>query len=193
MKYFAMIDGERRGPFTLDELVTAGVGPDTYVWCKDMSDWQKAGEVADICRFWRRRLAGEFEDSSGLIAGPRRNDRPLEDDEINPAIGRRMVIGPENDRMINPLPESMMTPPPGGMPWAILTTLLCFPLTGFVAVYMFWLSGAEWKQAMASEKEDEARRLRTAAWDHSRQGRMWTGITFFLGLIFWAFMMRFTV
>ncbi len=42
MRYFAMIDGERRGPFGLDELADAGVRPDTYVWCKGMSDWEKA-------------------------------------------------------------------------------------------------------------------------------------------------------
>ncbi len=54
--YFAMIDGERRGPFTLDALHEAGVTPDTYVWSKGMSDWEQAADVADICRYYRQRI-----------------------------------------------------------------------------------------------------------------------------------------
>ncbi|MDE6143194.1 MAG: DUF4339 domain-containing protein, partial [Muribaculaceae bacterium] len=34
MKYFAIIDGEQKGPFELEELADAGVRPSTYVWCK---------------------------------------------------------------------------------------------------------------------------------------------------------------
>ncbi len=57
--YFAMIDGERRGPFRLDQLRDAGVGPDTYVWSKGMADWEQAADVADICRYfpsWTRDI-----------------------------------------------------------------------------------------------------------------------------------------
>ena len=32
MKYYAMIDGERRGPYELDRLAEAGVRPETYVY-----------------------------------------------------------------------------------------------------------------------------------------------------------------
>lgn len=58
MKIFAMIDGQQVGPLELDEIVEAGVRPDTYVWCKGMADWQRAAEVPDICRYFRLRLAG---------------------------------------------------------------------------------------------------------------------------------------
>lgn len=51
-----MIDGERRGPFPLERLPEMGVHPSTYVWCKGMDDWEKAEDVADICRFYRNRL-----------------------------------------------------------------------------------------------------------------------------------------
>lgn len=58
MQIFAMIDGRQTGPLQLDNLVEAGVGPDTYVWSKGMADWEKASEVPDICRYFRLRLAG---------------------------------------------------------------------------------------------------------------------------------------
>lgn len=58
MKIFAMIDGRQVGPMDLDDIVEAGVRPDTYVWSKGMADWQKAAEVPDLCRYFRLRLAG---------------------------------------------------------------------------------------------------------------------------------------
>ncbi len=58
MKFFAMIDGRQVGPIALEDIVEAGVRPDTYVWAKGMSDWAHASDVPDICRFFRLRLAG---------------------------------------------------------------------------------------------------------------------------------------
>ena len=56
MRYFVMKDGEQCGPYRVEELEAAGVTPETYVWCKGMADWQQAGEVADICRYFRNLL-----------------------------------------------------------------------------------------------------------------------------------------
>ena len=56
-KYYAMINDRRCGPFTLEELSDAGVRPDTYVWSRDLPDWTHADEVADICQFFRKRIA----------------------------------------------------------------------------------------------------------------------------------------
>lgn len=60
MKYYAMIEGRQYGPMNLEDMVREGVRPDTYVWCKGMPDWQPAEDVADICRYFRQRLAGEL-------------------------------------------------------------------------------------------------------------------------------------
>ena len=57
MKYYAIINDVQRGPFNLDELSDAGVRPSTYVWCKGMQDWEKAEDVADICRMFRIRIS----------------------------------------------------------------------------------------------------------------------------------------
>ena len=53
-----MIDGRQYGPMELDDMVKEGVRPDTYVWCKEMSDWTLASDVPDICRYFRQRLSG---------------------------------------------------------------------------------------------------------------------------------------
>ena len=39
-RYYAMIDGVQKGPYTLEELPLAGVRPSNYIWCKGLQDWQ---------------------------------------------------------------------------------------------------------------------------------------------------------
>ncbi len=185
-----MADGQRRGPYRIDQLVEAGVGPSTYVWCKGMDDWQRADEVAEICRFWRRRLAGIHDADEELKnTDPKMGDDNPSGEDMNPHIGRATILGPEQDSMSNPDPETLRKQPANGMMLAVLFTLLCFPPTGFVAIFMYWRSAAEWARSL-NVKGEEAEGMRRAAWDYSRQGRMWTGITFFLGLILWALLFR---
>lgn len=184
-----MSGGQPRGPFKVEELVEAGVGPETYVWCKGMSDWRPADEVAEICRFWRLRLAGIPLHEAASLKKEATDSGKESAADMNPHIGRATIIGPENDRMASPSPETLRQQPPGGMIFAIFCTLLCFPPTGFIAIYMFWRSATQWARSQALKGED-AEELRRAAWDYSRRGRMWTGITFFLGLILLAFLFR---
>lgn len=190
LRYFAMMEGERVGPFTLNELADAGVGPETYVWCKGMPDWQRADEVADICRFWRQRLAGLKNPPVISETSPKESND--EEDSVHPGIGRYTILGPEQDKLNESRPEAYNTKPPSAMLFAVLVTLFCFPLTGFVAIYYFWLSSTEWQKSTQSTGKD-AENLRASSWGHNRQGKMWTGITFFLGIILAAFMFRFSI
>lgn len=193
MKYYAMIDGQRVGPFELAQLPAAGVSPATYVWCKGMPDWQRADEVADICRFWRQHLASIKNPSSVLPVtvsdkGESIKDKP--EAEETSAIGRRWIIGPENDTMANPTPEMYNQEPPSTLIWAVLSTILCMPFTGIAAIYFSIMASREW-QAAKMEKGETVERLHKAAWEHSRLARMFTGISLFLGFILWAFVFRF--
>ena len=77
----------------------------------------------------------------------------------------------------------------------LLLTFFCFPFTGLVAVYYSWRSRKSWEEArrslmkgssdLYSDKERE--KLRAEAHDYARQAKMWAGITFFLGIIVYAF------
>ncbi|MDE7096207.1 MAG: DUF4339 domain-containing protein [Muribaculaceae bacterium] len=69
MKYFAMIGGRQIGPMEIDDMVKEGVRPDTYVWCKQMEDWMPAGDVPDICRYFRQRLAGVLPSMTTDVSG----------------------------------------------------------------------------------------------------------------------------
>lgn len=165
MKYFAMIDGEQKGPFELAELAQAGVRPGTYVWCKGMADWEKAEDVADICRFYRNRIYDLMHPGS-VEAERRIEERRIEDAHI-PSLE-------EIDNMHN-----NDVPPYNILPLAIIATILFFPPTGAVAIYYGYKAKKDWKAGLHAE-----------AHENSRSAKMWTGITFCLGIIFYALLFR---
>lgn len=180
-KFFAMIDGEQRGPFTLEELDDAGVRPDTYVWCKGMETWRKASEVADVCRYWRQRLSGTL---PSQLPPQEPTPQPTQDEEVRYLRQVRSFDpeGPEPGVDINLPPRGLMFP-------AILVTLLCNPISGLVAIYFAYRTSTVWKMAESAAKENDrnAADLRQEAHDSARSAKMWIGITFFLGVILMAF------
>lgn len=199
MKYFAIIDGKRCGPYDLSELPAAGVRPSTYVWCKGMADWEKAEDVADICRMFRGRLydllhpaAPEKEEHSisaeqqPTEGSPSRFDRMLQDTRL-PSIEE---IDARQD--ITRRPTNML-------PIAILVTLLFFPPLGIFAIYFAVASRRCWKKGeevsstenikAASGDDLSATDWRRLAHDYCRAAKMWTGITFFIGLILYGFLL----
>ncbi len=46
--WFAMINGNRVGPCTIDELIRMGLNPSTPVWCEGMPDWYAASARPEI-------------------------------------------------------------------------------------------------------------------------------------------------
>lgn len=193
MRYFAMIDGERRGPFELSQLREAGVGPDTYVWCKEMEDWEPAADVPDICRFWRQEIARIMHPGAAPAVAP---DEPVKDvpvDEQQPLPSyRRTILGEEYDSAMQPDDETLATPPPNYLPFAILVTFLFFPVTGAVAIYHSLQARRLWSHSVNLKGEDRLM-LQREAYDSVRASKMWIGISFFLGLILWAFIFRFFI
>lgn len=201
MRYYAMIHGERRGPYELKELSQAGVRPDTYVWCKGMDDWEKAEDVADICRYYRQTLYDKTHGGSvPAVEQPTvvdTDNTPGADDPYKdvPLRFRNMVrkSGEAPPEFISDEPD--LTRPP--MPTLIISlflTLFCFPFTGLVAVYYSFKARQSWamaeKEIKAKEKslysDTEIRELKEKAHEYGRQAKMWVGITFFLGLILYA-------
>lgn len=196
MRYFAMIEGERKGPYELTELPEAGIGPDTYVWCKGMADWEKAEDVADICRFYRQRL---FDMMHGESPGPESGAAPAAADGADPYAGvplrfRQMMrnAGADPEAFSNTQEEPDYDRPP--MPTVFLSvmmTILCFPITGFVAIYYSFKARQTWIESQRSEtgnnkelySQTERRELRRKAHDYERLAKMWLGITFFVTII----------
>lgn len=200
MRYFAMIGGERRGPYTLDQLAEAGVTPDTYVWCKGMDDWQQAADVADICRHFRLSIFDHMHPSAKptgitdpcqLKEGATTGSDPLAD--VPPSFRRMVEKSGETPGPRMPADDTPKAPAPTLL-LSVLLTLFCFPVTGWIAIYFSWQARRAWEELNRSrtpregklytpaERDQAARRLAEA----DRQARMWVGITFFLGIILMA-------
>lgn len=188
MRYFAMIDGERRGPFTLEELADAGVRPDTFVWCKGMDDWQQARFDADICRMFRQRIFA--------INHPEPPKPPTPATTENPAPGiPENIVTPHQIPHVEPVTDTSAQPT-SMLLASFLLTFFCFPFTGMLAIYYSVKARKSWEDSRRSRSQGESalytererEELRTQAHDYARRARMWCGITFFLGIAFYAIM-----
>ncbi len=187
-KFFAIIDSRKAGPFTLAELESQGVGPDTYVWCKGMQKWRRARHVADVCRYWRQRLAGELPEERKEIAV---ENRQAQEEIPLSAVTFRQIRGfnPEEGEPnvnIDDRPKNLLM-------ISLAVTILCMPLTGFIAIYFSSRTNALWMRAVNIKQSnpEEAEKLRRESHDSCRSAKMWIGITFFLGLIVQGVIMRF--
>lgn len=204
-----MIDGRQCGPYTLDELHDAGVRPSTYVWCKGMPEWQRADEVADICRFYRQRIFNLMHPSIARPDSPQSGNEAeadvVSDDDPYANVPmsfrsplRKGGVVPGKDDFPNPadMPVNASRPPTATLFLAILSTLICFPFTGCVAIYYSVKATRAWAEAQRSGSkssvklysDSEREELRRLAHDCSNSAKMWIGITFFLGIIMFAFL-----
>lgn len=48
MEYFAIINGRQVGPLMKEQLLLAGLQPDTYVWRQGLADWVKAATLPEL-------------------------------------------------------------------------------------------------------------------------------------------------
>jgi len=44
-KYYIMIDGQQKGPFTKQEIINNGFSQECYVYNKNIGDWKKISEI----------------------------------------------------------------------------------------------------------------------------------------------------
>lgn len=181
-KYYAMIDGEQKGPFTLEELKGAGVRPSTYIWHKGMDNWQRADEDADVCRLFRNHLYDLMHPSDpNEMDGDENPYKVAPDEKSGKSRTRFDSYLQESGESLPTLEEiesqkDTSTPPVSMVGYAWIVTLVCFPPTGIAALVYAYKSRKAWKEGK-----------NVLAHDYNRSAKMWTGVSFFLGLIGYAF------
>lgn len=195
MKYFAIIDGEQRGPYSLNEMREAGVMPQTYVWCKDMERWQQAKDVADICRYYRQRLfelshpsVAEVDkiDASGTnnntgVAGADGNAS-----QENGGFFFARNFGVDIDEL-NSEKDYQQRVPKDMRLLAVASVVFLFFPTGLGACYYAWQSRRLWnKYCSLDSGSAEGDVLARMAHNYCRLAKMLVGISFFLGIINYA-------
>lgn len=182
-KYFARINGEQIGPLELNELIEAGVGPDTYIWHKGLPDWIRARQDGDVCRMCRNYLYDLAHPESNNDAAQKLQAQRAAELEKLPPLFRQMI---EKDGTPFEMPpekkEDYSTPPRSRIVEAILVTLFCSPLLGLAAIFFAYSAQKAWA---AGQKEK--------AYDYTRKAKMWIGFSFFFGMIGVAIVLRSTL
>lgn len=183
MKYYAMIDGRQKGPFELEELPGAGVRPSTYIWTKGMANWQKAEDNPDVCRLFRNHLYDLMHpEAKAVFSSPEEIEKYRVKEDSTPGQPRSRF-----DYYLQQSGESLPTldeidarentdiPPMNMIGYAWLVTILFFFPTGIAALVFAYKSKQQWKNGN-----------HILAHGYNRSAKMWTGISFFIGLIFYA-------
>lgn len=52
MQYWAVIDNERKGPMTLEELVNLNIFPETLVWREGLTEWIPAKDLCELSQLF---------------------------------------------------------------------------------------------------------------------------------------------
>ncbi|MDE6812063.1 MAG: DUF4339 domain-containing protein [Muribaculaceae bacterium] len=198
MKFFARIEDKQVGPLTLTELVKAGVRPSDYIWHKGMPDWERADEVPEVCRGMRRYLAGYDPETGELM-----RTRSVTEVSENPVAeyGTSIKDNPGEEsgersprQWIRNLPEGPdltdynQKPRGVSIVGASVVTLLCFPLTGLLAVWYGMKCNAHWKlSCQPGLAAPEVEKLRRRAHNDARLYKMMTGITICIGVMMIGF------
>lgn len=141
MKYFAMIGGRQYGPMELDDMVREGVRPETYVWCKGMSDWTVASDVPDICRYFRQRLSGTLPSqrygSLSESSGSKETDEEEQERLLNqlPPMARNIVRKSGVKLTKENFPDMEHPNFPKALPIILYIICLIVIIIGFLIIY----------------------------------------------------------
>lgn len=187
-KYFAFLDGEEKGPFSLSQLSDAGVRPSTYVWCKGMTDWQRADSVEEIKQYFKSHLGSEPSPSEPIVINPQnpnggaaqppREERPTS----RPRFSR---FGISEEDAPEPEPD-LNSPPQVSMGLSLLCLVFFFP-GAFAAIFYTKRAVKTWRESFSEKLDAEsATEMRRKAHDDSRLAKMWIGLSLALGIIFWT-------
>lgn len=142
-QYYLVINGEKSGPFTIDQLTTQQVTPQTPVWTEGMSDWVPAQQVAELSSLFASQAS--IPEASQPTATPQA-----------PAYNAAPAYG-------NPQPQAPNTQvvPPNYLVWSILVTLFCCIPGGVVAIVYSTQVSSRFQQgdyAGANESSRNARK-----------------------------------
>ena len=196
MKYYAFINGEQKGPFSIDELFENDVRPSTYVWCKEMDDWQQAKTIPEIRDAFRthvenNRAESQTQADTGGDVAQEEPDLSNVPQSFRGIVRRSGTIpGPPE----NTDPDTSQ-PPQVSMALAIISLLLCFFPTGIAAVIFTYRSQKTWQKAIQSDipASKDKSDLRAKAHDYARLAKMWLGITVALGFICWTLIISYPI
>ncbi len=159
MQYWLHIDGTQHGPFQMEELVKAGITPDTYVWREGLEDWIMAKELDELAILFTE--AETAQNDFGNV--------PLPGTATPPAIPSQPLYVVSSQPFTPPCP-------PTNLVWAIIVTVLCCQIFGIVAI--IYATQVKTKYAMGQYEK---------AVKYSENAALWCKLGIAFGLVWLTF------
>ncbi len=132
MEYWIIIDGERRGPYTADQLTSVGVNGSTPIWREGLPAWVPAStvpELTDIFNHVDEEVLSVGESEAEDVVPPQWHPTPP------PTPVLEQVPQHQYQPYIAPRMEVEKPPKPGTyLAWSIVVALLCCIPFGIVAI-----------------------------------------------------------
>lgn len=120
MEYWIVINEERIGPLTLEELKGYDLKADTPVWYAGLEDWIQADQVAELAELLNSEGA-DIEENT--------------EDEATEVVDAESVSEPEPAEPVMAVEEKPLRPcPPSYLVWAVLVVVLCCAPLGIPAI-----------------------------------------------------------
>lgn len=189
--YIDNLSKQQCGPFSLDELRSKNIRPETMIWYSGMTDWAPAGTLPELAHLFEKKLTqSEFDLKEATTTNPIANNS-------NKQHEQQTTSNPQNGQYNNPSPygnkaystntynQSEVRPmPKNWLVESILVTIFCcwpFGIAGIIAANkvdsLYYMGDYD-----SSERA-------------SRNAKKWTLIGFFItiGLITLYFLFFFVV
>ncbi len=120
MEYWIVINDERIGPLTFEELKGYDLKADTPVWYAGLEDWIQADQVAELAELLNSEGA-DIEENT--------------EDEATEVVDAESVSEPEPAEPVMAVEEKPLRPcPPSYLVWAVLVVVLCCAPLGIPAI-----------------------------------------------------------
>lgn len=160
MQYWTVIDGERKGPVTLEQLISLNIQPNTLVWREGLTDWIEAKDLSELTEIFAMHVPEPPEISNKeQVKEPEivENETPpsIEEPASQPVTPPEPTVeapkntwydSPRNDSANPWYPSSNnsnISCPPTYLALAIVTIACCFQPCGIVSlVYASLVKGA---------------------------------------------------
>jgi predicted secreted protein len=124
MKYFLYSNGTQTGPFEKDELLSHGLGRETFVWCQSMADWTRASQVADLADLVASLPPARPVMTDNIPSPPTfQQDVP----QYTTPVSNGAQQAPQNSQQGYPMPKTWLVE-------SILATLFCCLPFGIVGI-----------------------------------------------------------
>lgn len=168
MEYWIVINEERIGPLTIEELKGYDLKADTPVWYAGLEDWIQADQVAELAELLNSEATDVVENF---------------EEEATEVVDAEPVSEPESTQPKMAVEEKPLRPcPPSYLVWAVLVVVLCCAPLGIPAI----IYSSQVKTKYNNGDYSGARKA-------SERAALWVILAFVGGLIYQPFSGLFSI